>query len=150
MAMVGMVVSVFVSLGLINFSLSAHDNIETVTIGDLWNPAPFWRFLGAYILVALTIFVGLLLFVIPGIIASLGLGFAPYLAIDRALGPVDAYQGSWQITKGNKLQLLLLFLALLGLNILGALALIVGLLVTVPLSLIATAHAYRVLEARAG
>ena len=150
MSLVGIVVSIFVSLGLVTYSLRAHDNIEALTISDLWNPAPFWSFLGAYLLVAITVFFGFLLFVIPGIIASVGLSFALYLTVDRGMGPIDAYKGSWQITKGNKWQLFLLFLTLIGLNILGLLALIVGILVTVPISMLATAHAYRVLESRGG
>lgn len=150
MSLVSIVVTFFVSLGLITFFLRAHDNVDAVTIGDLWNPAPFWPFVGAYILVTLTIIAGFVLLIVPGIIASLGLGFAPYLTIDRGMGPVEAYKGSWHITKGNKWQLFLLGLTLLGLNILGALALIVGLLVTTPITLIAIAHAYRVLESRAG
>lgn len=150
MSLVSIVVSIFVSMAFVTFSLRAHDNIEALTIGDLWNPAPFWRFLGAYILVTLTVAAGFILLIVPGVIASLGLAFAPYLTIDRGMGPIDAYKGSWHITKGHKWQLFLLVLALIGLNILGALALLVGLLVTLPITLIATAHAYRVLESRAG
>jgi uncharacterized membrane protein len=150
MGLVSFAVSILVSLGLTNFTLRAHDNIETVTIGDLWNPAPVWRYLGAYLLVLLIIIVGFLLLVIPGIIASLGLAFATYLVVDRGLGPVESIKESWRITKGNKGRLFLLGVALIGVNILGALALIVGLLVSAPISLLALVHGYRFLQAAAG
>ncbi len=150
MGLVSVVVNLFVGLGLTNFALRAHDNIDGVTIGDLWNPAPFWRFLGAELLAALIIVAGFILLVIPGIIASLGLGFAPYIVIDRPLGPVESLKESWRITKGNKWRIFLFGLALLGVNILGLLAVGIGVLVSVPITLLAVVHAYRFLQTAAG
>ena len=150
MGLVSVVVNLFVGLGLTNFALRAHDNIDGVTIGDLWNPAPFWRFLGAELLAALIIVAGFILLVIPGIIASLGLGFAPYIVIDRPLGPVESLKESWRITKGNKWRIFLFGLALLGVNILGLLAIGIGVLISVPITLLAVVHAYRFLQTAAG
>jgi uncharacterized membrane protein len=84
--------------------------------------------------------------IIPGIILSMGLAFVPYLVVDRGLGPIEAIKESWRITKGHKWQLLLLFLALLGLNLLGLVALLIGIFVTVPITMLAFAHAYRTLN----
>jgi uncharacterized membrane protein len=39
---------------------------------------------------------------------------------------------------------------LIGLNLLGLLALVVGVLVTIPISWLALTHAYRTLQSRAG
>ena len=136
-------VSIFVALGLTTFSLRAHDNIQGVQIADLWNPGPFWRFLGAHILTVIAVAIGFLLLVVPGIILAIGLSFVPYLVVDRGLGPIEALKESWRITKGHKWQLLLLLLALVGINLLGVLALIVGIFVTVPITMLAFAHAYR-------
>lgn len=149
-SLTGAVIGIFAALGAITFSLRAHDDITRVSLGDLWNPQAFWRFLGAEILVAIIVFIGLLLFVVPGIIAALGLMFALYLVIDHRSGPIEAIKQSWQLTKGHKGQLFLLSLALVGLNILGLLALIVGALVTIPISWLAVAHAYRSLAGNAG
>ena len=145
-ALVSIAVSVLVGLGLTTFSLRAHDNINGVQIADLWNPGPFWRFLGAHILTVLAIALGFLALIVPGIILSMGLAFVPYLVVDRGLGPIEAIKESWRITKGHKWQLLLLFLALLGINLLGILALIIGIFVTVPVTMLAFAHAYRTLN----
>lgn len=139
------IVSVFVALGLTTFSLRAHDNIQGVQIADLWNPGPFWRFLGAHILTVIAIAIGFVLLIVPGIILSLGLAFVPYLVVERGLGPIESMKESWRITKGHKWELALLFLALLGINLLGVLALVVGVFVSVPITLIALAHAYRTL-----
>ena len=145
-ALVSIVISMLVGLGLTTFSLRAHDNINGVQIADLWNPGPFWRFVGAHVLTVIAIALGFLALIIPGIILSMGLAFVPYLVVDRGLGPIEAIKESWRITKGHKWQLLLLFLALLGINLLGILALIIGVFVTVPITMLAFAHAYRTLN----
>jgi len=71
--------------------------------------------------------------------------WADLCVVDRGLGPIEAMQESWRITKGHKWQLFLLFLALLGINLLGFLALFIGIFVTAPMTLVALAHAYRTL-----
>ena len=147
MSLASLVVSIFVGLGLTTFSLRAHDNIQAVQIADLWNPGPFWRFLGAHILTVIAIALGFLALIVPGIILAVGLGFVPYLVVERGLGPINAIKESWRITKGHKWQLFLLFLALLGINLLGILALVVGIFVSVPITMLAFAHAYRTLAA---
>jgi uncharacterized membrane protein len=56
---------------------------------------------------------------------------------------MDAIKKSGELTYGSKWRLFKLSLLLIGVNILGALCLGVGLLVTIPLSWISLAHAYR-------
>lgn len=146
-SLVSIVLSIFASLGATTFALRAHDDVAGVQLGDLWNPQPFWRFCGAEVLLFLVVLIGLFLFVVPGVILGLGLGFAPYLVIDRAKGVIESLKESWHLTYGHKWQLFLLALAILGINILGALALLVGLLVSVPVSWLAFTHAYRKLAA---
>jgi hypothetical protein len=149
-SLASLVISFFIGLGLTNFALRAHDNITSVQISDLWYPAPFWRFLGAELLAGLIIAVGFVLLIVPGIIASLGLGFVPFVAVDRGTWPIDSLKESWRITKGHKWQLLLLGLALIALNLIGLLALVIGIFVTIPITLLAGAHAYRTLAGQAG
>ena len=147
---ISLVIGLLVSIGIITFFLRANDDIASVKIGDLWNPQPFWRFVGAYILLMIITFVGMLLLVVPGIIAALGLFFSLFLVIDRGASPIQALKESWRITKGNKWRLFLLYLVVLILNLLGALLLLVGLLVTVPVTWLALTHAYRKLASQAG
>jgi uncharacterized membrane protein len=52
---------------------------------------------------------------------------------------------SHRITRGHKWNLLGLLLMFFLVNLLGVLAFVVGLLVTVPVTVLAFAHAYRVL-----
>lgn len=146
-SLVSLVVSIFISLGLTTLSLRAHDNIEGANFADLWNPGPFWRYLGAYILTILAIALGLIAFVIPGFIIAIGLSFVPFLVIERGLGPIEAIKESWRLTKGHKGSLFLLMLALIGITLLGFIALLVGVFVALPIIMIAFAHAYRTLSA---
>jgi uncharacterized membrane protein len=144
--LISIVVSIFVSLGLTTFSLRAHDNVAAAQVSDLWNPAPFWRYLGAYVLTVLAIALGFLALIVPGVILAVGLAFVPFLVIDRGLGPIEAMKESWRLTRGHKMQLFLLVLALIGITLLGLLALVVGVFVALPINMIAFAHAYRTLN----
>lgn len=149
-ALISIFLSIMVSLGAVTFALRAHDDIASVKLGDLWNPQPFWRYLGATILTWLIVTVGFLLLIVPGVIAALGLYFASYFVIDRGAGPIDALKQSWHMTKGHKWQLFLFSLVLVGLNLLGLLALVIGIFVTVPITWLAITHAYRTLASQAG
>ncbi|TSC86930.1 MAG: hypothetical protein G01um10148_35 [Parcubacteria group bacterium Gr01-1014_8] len=142
------VIGIFVDMMLVNIALRSHDAAETVKFSDGWNKLPFWSYLGVKILNGTIVIVGLILLIVPGIIALLILMFSNYLVIDKGLGPIEAMKESARITKGHRLQLLLFILAIAGLNIVGALALFVGLLVTIPITILAMAHVYRTLEHR--
>lgn len=149
MGLASAIIGIFVEIGLTTFSLRAHDSVETVGLKDLWNPKPFLYYFAGQIVVGFAVIVGLILLVVPGIIVALACMFSSYLIIDKGRGPIEALKESFAMTKGHKWQLLLLVLAIIGLNILGLIALVVGLLVTIPVSMLAVVHAYRTLSARA-
>ncbi len=77
------------------------------------------------------------------------LTFVEYLVLDAGKGPMEAVKDSFRITQWSVGKLVLFMFALGILNILGALALLVGLLVTIPVSILATAHLYRTFYAAA-
>lgn len=147
---VGGVVSILARMGRITMSLKAHDDVSAVHWKDLWMPHPFWRYLGAGILTGLIVLLGFILLIVPGIIFALRYMFVPYIVMDKGLMPMDALRESARITYGHKWELLGLFLLLALLNILGFICLLVGLLVTVPITWFAVTHAYKVLEQKAG
>jgi len=99
----------------------------------------------ACILVSLATFVGLLLCIIPGLIVIFLTWFTLQFVIDQNQDAVTAIKSSFDVISKNVSTLLLLALACVGLNILGAIPCGLGLLVTVPLTLIAGTYAYRVL-----
>ncbi|MGH6793024.1 MAG: hypothetical protein ACRECF_09850 [Methyloceanibacter sp.] len=143
-------IGTLISMGVVAFYLHTHDNPAGVTLSQLWHPKPYLKYLAATILVGLTILLGLLLLIVPGIIFGLMFMFTSFIVIDRELGPIDAMKESKRITSGHKWPLLWFLLVLALINLAGAIALVVGLLVTVPVTSLAFTHAYRVLAAKAG
>jgi len=79
---------------------------------------------------------------IPGVYISLGISQTMLLIMDRNFEGVPALKASWQMMTGYKLKLLILGIALIGINCLGALALLVGLLVTLPWAIVASVAFY--------
>ena len=88
------------------------------------------------LLMTLVITLGLLLLVIPGIYFSISYLFAPLFVWFYDVSPVEAITLSRKMGSGNFVQILWIWLILLGLNFLGALALGVGLLITIPVSIL--------------
>lgn len=100
-----------------------------------------WPYVAATVLAALAVVGGLILLIIPGIFVALRLSMVRFEIIDGA-GIKASLHKSWALTKGHALNLLGFFLVLGALNILGAALLMVGLLVTIPVSMFAYAHVY--------
>lgn len=145
-AIIGVAVSFLISMGEAAFFLRSHDDVSAVSLRTLWNPTPFWKFVGVSLLTGICILVGLVFLIVPGIILGILFMFVGYLVIEEKLGPIDAMKRSIELTKGNRVQLFLLSLAVLGINILGFLALLVGLFVSIPVSFLMMVHAYRTLS----
>lgn len=102
----------------------------------------FYTFLGQQSSVPLIVILVLL-----GIIALIFVGvrmqFWLYDLVDKGDWAIEPIRKSWQMTKGHVLNLILFALVLTGINLLGLLALVVGLVVTIPFSMLATAKLYR-------
>ncbi len=134
------------SMGVMWFSITAHDHPQSVKLADFWHPQPFWNYLAVYVLVTVAVLAGLILLIVPGIIASLMFMFAQYIVLEKGVKPIDAMKESMRITKGRRWKLLGLLVVFTLLNIAGALALLVGLLITMPVTMIALVHVYRYLS----
>jgi uncharacterized membrane protein len=147
--LINLALGTLINMGATAFYLAANDNPDTVDLSVLWHPRPFWKFLGASILLVLAVAIGLVLLIVPGIIFMLMFMFTTFIVIKRELGPIEAMKESRRITRGHKWQLLGFLLVLVLINLLGLLALIVGMLVSIPVSSLAFAHAYRVLGGKA-
>ena len=140
------ILSIVVGIGAVRISLRMHDGQE-VMLRDLFavDWSTFWRYLVATILYSLIVAVGLVLFVIPGIIFAVRYLLFGYFIIEKGARPVEALTRSSAATEGVRWDLFVFVLALVLLNILGALLLLIGLLVTVPISYLAAARIYRTL-----
>lgn len=144
--LVNLAMSALILMGAVAFFLTAHDNPNGVDYSALWHPTPYWKFFATSLLTSLAIGFGLVLLIVPGLIAMVLFMFSTFLVVDRGLGPLDALKASVELTKGNRWPLFG-FAVLTALVVaLGVLALGVGLLVAVPIVGLATAYAYRFLS----
>lgn len=100
------------------------------------------------LLYGLMVGIGFLLLIVPGVYLAIRYGLFWYAIVDGRKGIVDAFKESARITDGVKWNLLVFAFASIGVIVLGVLCLGVGLLVAVPVVMLATAHLYRVLLAQ--
>lgn len=136
------VVQMIVQMGLINIALKFADD-KKPTYSDLFYYTPIVNYVAGSILYGLIVGLGIILLIIPGIYFAIKYQFYGYLIIDKGFGPVAALKKSAEMTKGVKWNLFLFGLLIAGINILGVLALFIGLLWTMPTSIIALAFVYR-------
>ncbi len=80
------------------------------------------------------------------IIVTTRLMFVQYFVVDREMGPADAVRASWNATRGEVVNLILFGVLLFLVVILGLLALVVGLVVAIPVTTLATAYVYKKLS----
>ncbi|MDP3941860.1 MAG: DUF975 family protein [bacterium] len=137
------VLTMLVSLGSIKIALKIFDK-KNPEVADLFNGYPqLFKFIIASIIYAVLVGVGFILLIVPGIIFGIKYHFYSYLIVDKNMGPLEALKKSGEITKGVKWNLFLLGLVLGLINIVGALALVIGLFITIPLTMLAYAYVYR-------
>lgn len=143
MALVVWLVQVLIQLGTTRISLKIHDG-QPAQFSDLFSGMPYFlNYLAASILYFLMCAVGLLLLVIPGIYLGMRFQFYGYFVVDLGSGPIEALKRSAKITEGSMLKLFLMAVILAAINFVGALLLLLGLFVTVPISVMAMAYVYR-------
>ncbi len=136
------VVSLIVSMGLIKISIMFVDK-KKPKLSDLFYTRSILNFFLVSLVRSFIVIIGFILLIIPGIILSIKLQFAEYLVVDKNKGVVDALNGSWEMTRGVKWNLFLFGILIFLINLLGLIALLVGLFITVPLTMVATAFVYR-------
>jgi uncharacterized membrane protein len=97
----------------------------------------------AYLLIGLFTFVGTLACIIPGLVVAAALKFTYLFIVDKKMDFWPAMQASHAIVKTNYLGFTLFLILAFLVNVLGFLCLIVGLLVTVPVTFAAITIAYK-------
>ncbi len=106
--------------------------------------------IGAYILtvivVGLGLMVGLFLCILPGLAWLVFTAYAPILALDKGMGPGEAISTSINWVKDNFGQVFVILLVSWLVYIAGAILCGVGLLVSIPVALVAMIYSYRALN----
>jgi uncharacterized membrane protein len=155
LTIIGSVLSLFISLviglGLIRAALSILDGGRP-SVEQLLSTKDIGPYILASLLVALVVTVGLILCVIPGLVAGFLLQFYGYAIIDKKVDsvttapqstPTGAMRASFEVVAGNIGPLILLAVLCFLLNVAGVLLCGVGLLVSLPVTSIAIAYAWR-------
>jgi uncharacterized membrane protein len=141
------VASVVINIGFMIIALKIARGEEAV-YKDIIPPAQLvWSVFIASFLVGILVLVGLVFLIVPGVYFALRFSMASYAVIDGAR-VLESFKKSTELTEGYKWQLLGLFLVFLLINIIGAIPFGLGLLVTIPVTMIASAHVYQSLKNR--
>ncbi|MBA3678894.1 hypothetical protein H0W80_01695 [Candidatus Saccharibacteria bacterium] len=133
-------------IGLTRIELNIIDTKQALYAQLFDSENIYWRYLGATFLYALIVLGGLILFIIPGIYWAIKYQFIAVIIVDKKLKVTEALKASGEITQGHKGWLLGFSLILVLLNIAGFMALILGLLVTIPITVMAQIYVYRKLS----
>ena len=148
-SVISWILDLLISMGVIKITLKFCDQ-EPATYRDLFSA---YRLLLNYIVGSIVygiiVAIGFVFLIIPGIYLAVKYQFYDYLIVDKGMGPIEAIKRSGVLTEGVKRNLVLFWLALVGINILGMIALGVGLIATVPVSWLANAYVYRRLQLQA-
>ncbi|MFB7878911.1 hypothetical protein ACFC06_27015 [Nocardia sp. NPDC056064] len=137
------IVGYLISAALVRGALHETDGRKPA-FGDFFQFSKVGVIILAGLLVGLATGIGLLLCILPGIVVAFFTWWTMQFVIDRDQDAVTAIKSSFSAISGNAGPLLLLALALFGINVLGAIPCGLGLLVTIPLTIIASTYAYRV------
>lgn len=127
-----LIVKLIIGLILV-FVIAIISSVYFINTPDIDTSNPLsWDLLPIFVLIA-----------IPIIFLTIRLCFVVCFIVDQESGSSESISQSWTITKGHFWFVFRLFLFMLGLNILGAMAFLIGLLFTVPFSSLILIIAYR-------
>ena len=139
------VVGYLINAAMVRGALHEVDG-QRPSIGSFFQFTNVGNVILASILVGLLGAIGLLLFVIPGVIVIFLSWWTLQFVIDRDESAITGIGSSFRAISSQAGRVLLLALALFGINVLGAIPFGLGLLVTLPLTMIASTYAYRVVS----
>lgn len=148
-SLIGFFLSILMTCGYTTLVLSYQQGRKLPISTLFTSVSQYWRVMGATILIAVIVGLGFALLILPGLYFALTFQLTINLIIDKQLGIFEAMRQSARLTKGRKMSLLGFDLVCLGVIILGALALGVGLLVAMPVVWLAGVTVYRKLASSA-
>ena len=90
--------------------------------------------------------IGVLLFLVPGIIFGCRLSFVPYLVMDKGLDPVTAIEKSWFMTRGHGWRIFFMYVLSIIMTLVGMLAVGVGALFAIMWARTAFASLYHAVD----
>jgi len=141
-ALASWAVSIVIGMGVIRIALKITDG-QTPEIADLFIfDINFVAYVVTSIIFGISVVLGLIFFIIPGIMIALAWGFYGWPIVDRGALVGESLTVSSTITRGHRWHLLGYGIVLGLFNFLGVITLF-GWLITIPVSIVATAYVYR-------
>jgi hypothetical protein len=135
-------------VGLIKIGFALY-NGEEPTYSDMFTHLTLGpTFLAGQLLYLLIVVVGLVLVLIPGIYLSIHYMWFGFCIVSGETNLVRSFQQSAILSAGSKIHLFAIFALLFIFNFLGACILGLGLLITIPLSVLTLTAVYRQLSTR--
>lgn len=116
---------------------------ETLEPSKVLSTAAIGPYLIASVIMSILATVGFFFCIIPGIAVLIFGKFFGYYVLDKNQPPVDAIKSSFMFVKDNFGKVFVFLLAIMAINWVGAIVCYIGLLVTMPLTAIATAYFYK-------
>lgn len=146
--LIGAIIIALLSIGLtkIYLKVSRHETVHLRNIFD--GEDRFVPFVLSTILSGLFVFIGLIAFILPGLYIAMRLSLTKIFVVDKHVGPLEAISLSWNATRGQTWQIFGFVIVTVLVNLLGALAFGIGLLFTLPLSMLAYINVYEKLAHR--
>jgi hypothetical protein len=142
LAILIMVASMIVQAGVWRAGLAVTRG-ETPSLSMLTDTTNIGPYIITSIIVGVVAAVGFVLCIIPGIIWMIFAVFAPILALDKGMAPMEAVTTSINWVKERFGEVFLILLACWAVYIVGAILCGVGLLVSIPVALTAIVYTYR-------
>ncbi|MGV0836113.1 hypothetical protein [Mycolicibacterium thermoresistibile] len=143
---IGWVVTLIVGAALQSAYLGGIFDIvdgREVTLNSFLRPRYIGNVVIAGLIVGVITTIGLLLCIVPGIIASILLMFTIVALLDRNLAPIDAIKTSFNVVKNNFGHAFLAWLVMGVTALVGALLCGVGLLVAAPIAALILVYTFR-------
>ena len=91
----------------------------------------YWNAVLASLLTTVIVIIGLIVFIVPGIIFFCKLVFTPYLVVDRKMEVIEAIKASWSMTNGYAVKVFLIGLLAIPILIAGLICVVVGVIISI-------------------
>ena len=119
---------------------------KAISLSTMFQGIDFVQVVIASLILAVATMIGIVLCVLPGLAVMFFTAFTLYFIIDKGMSAIDAIKASASFVMANAGTLIVFFLACIAAYIVGALLCGVGLLVAIPVVVIAQAYAFRTLQ----
>lgn len=119
---------------------------KPIALGSMFSGINWVQVIIASLILAVATMIGFVLCILPGFAVMFFTAFTLYFIIDKGMPAIDAIKASISFTLANAGTLIVFFLACIAAYVVGTLLCFVGLLVAIPVVVLAQAYTFRTLQ----